>query len=199
MNEIEFPPKDSIQLRISGGGIARFMEFFESAVSRWVKVETLQYYDEAGSPGFDAFLLGDLAQTAPLAREMVLSQDDVYGHANEVSLEMVRVRVVADDLLSDYLDKYERFCYLADIEMNEQIFVIQESSFVELGGGGVGDFLLFDDKLQVSLVYDRSSGKLQSALSSSDPSTVNTYNEFADALIRNSTSFDKSSIFWPST
>ncbi|PID99112.1 hypothetical protein CSA80_03290 [Candidatus Saccharibacteria bacterium] len=187
MTHADFPPAGSEPLEIAEGGIVRFREFFEDLHSRWIKLERCQHYDESGFDAYEAFLRGERGQTRRLIRRMVKNQF-VYPLARERGIEMTRIRVFERPVTS-YLRDFEALAYEADEEMGERIFLVPEET-ARLTLGKVGDFLIFDEKLLVCLVYSQETpARLLSAWANRDPSTIRQYVNIANKLIARSERF----------
>jgi hypothetical protein len=180
--QLRYPPTDFKPLTIEGGGFVEFGDLFRRLRSRWVKVEFLQKYDETGFDAYSAYLNGDNALAASLVSRYVKGQQ-VYVHAREYDVEMVRIRVYQVPL-SDYLVNYEFHAYVADVEMGEHIFAVDWERVSELiEQTGVSDFLIFDDWAVVALIYDEASGVVQEARLVSDAKEIAKYAVLSEKLL----------------
>jgi hypothetical protein len=180
-----YPPQDFIRVSSTEGHVDSFGELFKSLRSRWVKVERLQEYDESDFEGYRAFKRGKIAKGRRLVQKFVKSQD-VYEIAQEHNVSMVRIRIY-ERPLSRYLANYEIAAYLADIECGEDIRVIDAADIKELlTETGISDYLLFDDRRVLALVYDVESLSLSEARLVKNPTIVSEYIRITEDLIARS-------------
>ncbi len=126
---------------------------------------------------------------------MVKSQADIYSHTQRFGVAMIRVRI-CELPLSPYLVHYEIPAYLADIECGEDIRFV-DSRLIDdlLTDSGISDYVLFDDKRVIALIYDLASATLQDVLLTEDQEVVRRYVEISDELIRRSVPMLESPIF----
>jgi len=190
-----YPPAKSRSISTTNGHTDDFGRFFNELRSRWVKVERLQQYDESDSAGYQAFRRGDYAEARNLVQDMVKSQADIYSHTQRFGVAMIRVRI-CELPLSPYLVHYEIPAYLADIECGEDIRFV-DSRLIDdlLTDSGISDYVLFDDKRVIALIYDLASATLQDVLLTEDQEVVRRYVEISDELIRRSVPMLESPIF----
>ena len=190
-----YPPAPYRPLRTTSGGVDDFMTFFRDLRSRWVKVEFLQEYDESGFAGYEAFKRGDYIEAARLVHDQVVNQDEIYSHAREQDVTMIRIRVCKTPLTS-YLIHYEFAAYLADIEQGEDVRLIDARDIGRIiTDMGVSDFVLFDDRVVIALIYNLQTRSLEEARLVEDPSLVKTYASVADLLIQESVPMLESRIY----
>ena len=190
-----YPPAKSRSISATNGHTDDFDRYFNELRSRWVKVERLQQYDESDSAGYQAFRRGDYAEARNLVQDMVKSQADIYSHTQRFGVAMIRVRI-CELPLSPYLVHYEIPAYLADIECGEDIRFV-DSRLIDdlLTDSGISDYVLFDDKRVIALIYDLASATLQDVLLTEDQEVVRRYVEISDELIRRSVPMLESPIF----
>lgn len=182
-------------LELEGGGFKRFREFFQALSSSWIKVEVQQYYDETGSPGFDAFMRGDMASVRDLTFAMVTGQD-VYDIAKRNGVSMTRIRIY-DAPVSSYIKHYELYAYEADVEMGEDIRFISSHLARQLYQESTipfEDFLLFDAHCAVVLSYNES-GKLLAAKAFRSPDAILRFERIARELVAQSVPMQQSSLY----
>lgn len=182
MNLPIYPPEQYEALTIDGGGFAEFDELFKQLRRRWVKVEFLQHYDETGSEAFEAHLRGEREKAAEMVSKGVKAQW-VYDHARAHDVSMIRIRVYKVPL-TDYLSGFEYFAYVADEEMGERVYALDW----ELAAGlidqtRVSDYLIFDDRAVVALLYDEASGIVQEARLVTDGREVQAYVALTSGLL----------------
>ena len=152
-----YPPDKYTAISTTEGHVDSFGALFNAMRNRWVKVERLQYYDESDFEGFRAFKQGDYAVAQRMVQEFVKGQD-VYEIAAANNVSMVRVRI-CDRPLSDYLEHYEMYAYLADVECGEDIRFVGSAEISDiLADTGISDYVLFDESRLVALVYDSETG-----------------------------------------
>ena len=181
-------------MEISGGGFNRFLEFFNDLSSTWTKVEFCQHYDESGFEGYDAFLRGEHELVKKSVRDMVIQQD-VYRIAHSRDISMTRVRAY-DEPLSAYLTQFEIHAYRADEEMGESIVVVNRGVAQSIAGGPVGDYLLFDNRRLVCLVYSQEDpATLQSAWLCENSNEIARYRQITDDLIQASQPIFENALF----
>ncbi|MFI7454717.1 DUF6879 family protein [Nonomuraea sp. NPDC049714] len=190
-----YPPTKYRRLSITAGGVDDFMKFFTGLRTSWVKIEFLQEYDESGFAGYDAFKNGNYDEAATLVREMVMGQRELYGYAAEHKISMTRIRV-CELPLSPYLKHYEFAAYLADIECGEDIRLVRAADVSRLlDDTGMSDFVLFDHRRVIALIYDLHTGSLREARLVEDTELVRAYSAVADELTRVSVPMLQSSIY----
>jgi len=190
-----YPPTEYSPLTVVGGGIGEFGELFGELRTRWVKVECLQEYDESPFEGYLAFRRGDYAEGQRLVQELVRSQTEFYSLAQERNVPMVRVRI-CDLPLSPYLVHYEMAAYLAAVECGEQIRLVDSADVADLlARTGISDYLLFDDRKVVALLYDEDTARLREARLVEKPELVARYVELSDELIDRSTPLLESPVY----
>jgi len=171
------------------------MTFFRAVRKCWVKIEFLQRYDESGSAGYDAFMKGDYGEAAARVREMVASQQELYAHATDRQISMIRIHV-CELPLSSYLKNYEFAAYLADIEHGEDIRLVDAADIRQLlDETGISDFVLFDRERLIALIYDLDAGTLKEARLVEDAALVDAYSAMADELMKASTPMLQSAIY----
>lgn len=194
-----YPPATYRPLSTTSGGVDDFMTFFRGLRSRWVKVEFLQEYDESGFAGYEAFKRGDHVEAARLVRDQVMNQDEIYSHAREREVAMIRLRICQLPLTS-YLIHYEFAAYLADIEQGEDIRFIDASDVGRMfAETNISDFVLFDDRVVIALIYDLQTSTLEEARLVEDPALVKAYAGVADRLIQESVPMLESRIYLDAT
>lgn len=190
-----YPPAGSRSIGSTNGHVDDFQKFFDELLTRWVKVERLQEYDEPDSPGYHAFKRGDYREAGKLVQAMVKAQTEFYSRAREHGIAMIRIRI-CDLPLSPYLVHYEIPAYLADIECGEQVrFVDAKEIEGLLTETGLSDYVLFDDRRVTALVYDTGTATLQDALLAEHPEVVQQYVDVTEELIRRSTPMLESPIY----
>jgi len=181
-----YPPAEYSRLTVADGRVEEFGALFNELRTRWVKVERLQEYDESPFEGYLAFRRGDHAEAQRLVREMVKSQTEFYSLVRERGISMVRVRI-CDLPLSPYLVHYEMAAYLADAECGEDIRLVDSADIADLlAQTGVSDYVLFDDRRVVALLYDEDTARLREARLVEDPELVARYVALSDELINRS-------------
>src|SRR5690606_37589427 len=181
-----YPPAEYSRLTVADGRVEEFGALFNELRTRWVKVERLQEYDESPFEGYLAFRRGDHAEAQRLVREMVKSQTEFYSLVRERGISMVRVRI-CDLPLSPYLAHYEMAAYLADAECGEDIRLVDSADIADLlAQTGVSDYVLFDDRRVVALLYDEDTARLREARLVEDPELVARYVALSDELINRS-------------
>jgi hypothetical protein len=181
-----YPPHPATELSTTDGHVDGFGELFQGLTTRWIKVERLQHYDESDSPGYRAFLRGDHDQAARLVEELVRGQTDFYEFARSRGIQLIRIRIY-DLPLSPYLEHYEFVSYRVSAECGEEIRFVDARMVSDLlESTGLSDYLLFDDRAVVALVYDTSTGRLRRALRSDEPDVIETYRDISEELIRRS-------------
>jgi hypothetical protein len=189
-----YPPEIYTAISTTEGHVDSFGELFNALRERWVKVERLQEYDESDSEGYRAFKRGDYAVAQRLVEVFVKGQD-VYEIASRHGVSMVRVRIY-DEPLSEYLNHYEMYAYLADIECGEDIRFVDSASISDiLSATGISDYVLFDTTRLVALVYDDLTGRLDEARLVKDESVIADYIEVTNELISRSVSMLESPAF----
>lgn len=190
-----YPPTKSRSISTTNGHTDDFDKFFNELRSRWVKVERLQEYDESDSAAYQAFRRGHYAEARALVQDMVRSQTDIYAHARRFGVAMIRIRI-CELPLSAYLVHYEIPAYLADIECGEDIRFVDSRLIGDLlTDSGISDYVLFDDKRVIALIYDPASATLQDVLLTEDQEVVRQYVEISNELIRRSIPMLESPIF----
>lgn len=181
-----YPPAEYSPLTVIGSGVGEFWSLFRELHSRWVKVERLQEYDESPFEGYLAFQRGDYAKAQRLVQEMVKNQTNFYSLARERGIAMIRIRIY-DLPLSPYLVHYEMAAYLADIECGEDIRMVHSADIADLlAQTGISDYVLFDDKKVIALLYDTETATLQEARLVEHPELVTRYVELSNELINRS-------------
>ncbi|MBO3745128.1 hypothetical protein J5X84_03540 [Streptosporangiaceae bacterium NEAU-GS5] len=181
-----YPSAGYRRLSIASGGVDDFMRYFEELRTRWIKVEFLQEYDESGFSGYEAFKKGNHAEAERLVKDMVRGQRRIYSHARKYDVSMTRIRVYQLPL-SNYLTHYEFAAYLADIECGEDIRFLDSSEVSEiLTGTRISDFVVFDDKKVITLIYDLETRSLREARLIEHPDLVRRYTNIADQFIEKS-------------
>jgi hypothetical protein len=190
-----YPPASFRHLSTTSGGVDDFPALFRQLRRRWVKVERMQEYDESGSAGYQAFKKGAYGEARRLVQDMVKSQDEIYSHARRYAISMIRVRI-CDLPLSPYLVHYEIPAYLADLDCGEDIRFVDSRDIGDLlVPTGISDYVLFDDKRVIVLIYAEETGRLAEARLVEDRDLVKEYVEISDQLIRRSNPMLDSPIF----
>jgi hypothetical protein len=160
-----------------------FDEWWPRLERRFFKLETLQEYDETGSPTYEAWRRGDLEEVRRLAQQQgeASAADPVRERA-----ELVRVRILRLPV-TPYV-RFENEVYRHLVAAGSTIRGIEASKLPADVANSLMDFLLFDDR--GVFVHDyRANGVRHGSWVIEDDAAVAEYARLADELLATSVPF----------
>lgn len=147
-----FPPAAEVGGRIDVATHERIFEksWFELQ-RRFFKLETRQFYDETGTPAYDAWQRGDVVAMKRLAKERISEQGEIYSFMQKKGFKFIRVRVLKLPVTDYVRFENEVYCHLA--QAGETILGIIHDTLPE-DLHRLMDFLLFDNVRVLVHDYD---------------------------------------------
>lgn len=184
-----FPPSNEASVKLDLDGLDReFDKAWFQLKRRFFKLETLQQYDETGTPVYDAWMNGDTARLQELARQRVEDQSEIYDYLRAHGVEFVRLRILRLPV-SEYV-RFESEVYRYATEAGETILGINEAELPSEHQGRLIDYLLFDDSTVLVHDYD-SAAVLNGSWLIEKRDRVKKYEDVAEELLKLAEPFDR--------
>ena len=155
----------------------RFRASWDAAVSRFLKIERRQSYNQEGDESYEAFRRGDHEKAQHLLRGIIEKQREMYSAACNRGVDLVRLRLVQEPL-SDYLRLYEIPSYFVSQELGERIFIRS----VDVSDDTLPDCIIFDANVMFVNAYD-GLARLVGAIEVSSADEIDSHSRLAERLI----------------